>query len=225
MKDRIIPLEGVRNFRDFGGYASRHGGRVRRGRLFRSGHYAEATHDDLKHVRRLGIQLQADLRRPDERGDFGNRVSSWIVRLPLGESDPRKQVEAIRAATRDRKGSHEADAIEALTELMDWLPFDVQNAASRTTNCVVTNVRGPGQPLYLLSARQLAVYGHPPLLENHGLSIGVLSYDGTLCWGLIADADRVPDIALLARHIEQATARLAAAAGLAAREPKTGGAR
>jgi protein-tyrosine phosphatase len=67
MTDRILPLEGVRNFRDFGGYASRHGGRVRRGRLYRSGHYAEATHGDLQQIRALGIAVQADLRRPDER--------------------------------------------------------------------------------------------------------------------------------------------------------------
>ena len=67
MKDRILPLEGVRNFRDFGGYASRHGGHVKQGRLFRSGHYAEATHGDLQQIRQKRIAVQADLRRPDER--------------------------------------------------------------------------------------------------------------------------------------------------------------
>lgn len=168
------------------------------------------------------VSTPVDVRRAHERGEFGNRVSSWIVRLPLGEADPLKQVAAIREATSDQKGLHSADAIEALTELMDWVPFDVQNAASRATNCVVTNVRGPNRPLYLLTARQLAVYGHPPLLENHGLSIGVLSYDGTVCWGLIADADRVPDLALLARQIDDATRALAAAAGIAVRTAQEG---
>ena len=67
MTDRIIPLEGVRNFRDFGGYASKYGGQVKRGHLYRSGHYAEASHADLERIRGLGIHLQADLRRPDER--------------------------------------------------------------------------------------------------------------------------------------------------------------
>ena len=67
MKDRILPFDGVRNFRDFGGYASRHGGTVRKGRLYRSGHYAEATEADLEKIADLGIHLQADLRRPDER--------------------------------------------------------------------------------------------------------------------------------------------------------------
>lgn len=67
MQDRIKPLEGVRNFRDFGGYASSHGGHVRQGLLFRSGHYAEATEADIAAVETFNIGLQVDLRRPDER--------------------------------------------------------------------------------------------------------------------------------------------------------------
>ena len=67
MNDRILPFDGVRNFRDFGGYTSRHGGNVKRGLLFRSGHYGEATEADLEKIAGLGIHLQADLRRPDER--------------------------------------------------------------------------------------------------------------------------------------------------------------
>lgn len=67
MIDRVYKLSGVRNFRDFGGYASSYGGQVRRGVLFRSGHYAEATAEDISAVKDLNIALQADLRRPDER--------------------------------------------------------------------------------------------------------------------------------------------------------------
>ncbi|MEO0884070.1 MAG: tyrosine-protein phosphatase [Pseudomonadota bacterium] len=67
MEKRIKPLEGVRNFRDFGGYASTHGGRVKSDLLFRSGHYGEATDDDIDAVESLGIVFQVDLRRPDER--------------------------------------------------------------------------------------------------------------------------------------------------------------
>jgi len=74
MTERIYTLQGVRNFRDFGGYASRHGGQVKRGRLFRSGHYAEATEEDLRALGALGIHLQADLRRPDERE---RNVARW----------------------------------------------------------------------------------------------------------------------------------------------------
>lgn len=76
MNDRIFPLEGVRNFRDFGGYASRYGGNVKRGLLLRSGHYAEASESDLQAIADLGIHLQADLRRPDERDKQPGRWSA-----------------------------------------------------------------------------------------------------------------------------------------------------
>ena len=64
---RLLGFETIRNFRDFGGYASRYGGQVRTGLLYRSGHHAEASDPDLERMNRLGIHVQADLRRPDER--------------------------------------------------------------------------------------------------------------------------------------------------------------
>ncbi|MEM1106217.1 MAG: tyrosine-protein phosphatase [Pseudomonadota bacterium] len=67
MDNRLFALEGVRNFRDFGGYAAGPGKRVKAGLLFRSGHYDEATEADLEVLAGLPIAFQADLRRPDER--------------------------------------------------------------------------------------------------------------------------------------------------------------
>lgn len=77
MDDRIKPLEGVRNFRDFGGYEGVDGARIRHGKLFRSGHFGEATDNDLAAIDLLTITLQADLRRPDERERHGDK---WPVR-------------------------------------------------------------------------------------------------------------------------------------------------
>ena len=71
---RLLQLEGVRNFRDFGGYPALNGARVKPGLLYRSGHYAEATASDLATLDGLGIALQADLRRPDERE---RQVGRW----------------------------------------------------------------------------------------------------------------------------------------------------
>ena len=60
-------LEGVVNFRDFGGAPTRDGRRVRRGRLFRSGHHGEATEADLAALAALDLGLLVDLRRTHER--------------------------------------------------------------------------------------------------------------------------------------------------------------
>jgi protein-tyrosine phosphatase len=73
MRDRIVELDGVRNFRDFGGYATASGGRVARGRLFRSAHFAEVSAKDLQVLEKLGVSLLVDLRRPEEREMEPNR--------------------------------------------------------------------------------------------------------------------------------------------------------
>lgn len=73
---RIPALEGACNFRDFGGYATRDGRRLRVGRFFRSGAMHRFTEGDRRAVSACGVRLVCDLRRPDERErqpnpDFG----------------------------------------------------------------------------------------------------------------------------------------------------------
>lgn len=67
MTDRIIPFQGVLNFRDFGGYATPNGGRIKSGRLYRSAHHGRATDADLDAIAALGVTVIVDLRRPNER--------------------------------------------------------------------------------------------------------------------------------------------------------------
>jgi protein-tyrosine phosphatase len=60
-------LEGVSNFRDFGGHLARHGRRVRRGQLFRSNKLSGLTSSDQERLTGLGIRTIFDLRLEDER--------------------------------------------------------------------------------------------------------------------------------------------------------------
>ncbi|MCI3134221.1 tyrosine-protein phosphatase [Phenylobacterium aquaticum] len=64
---RHIPLEGVENFRDFGGYDTACGRGLKRGVLYRSANHANATEADLATMRDLGVEVIVDLRRPLER--------------------------------------------------------------------------------------------------------------------------------------------------------------
>jgi protein-tyrosine phosphatase len=73
MKDRVLPLDRVLNFRDFGGYDTADGGRVARGRLYRSAHFSEASDDDMAKLDALGVAVVVDLRRPEERVREPNR--------------------------------------------------------------------------------------------------------------------------------------------------------
>ncbi|BDU72878.1 tyrosine-protein phosphatase [Mesoterricola silvestris] len=72
--DRHLPLEGVRNFRDLGGYRG-HGGRsVAWGRLFRSGRLSGLTDGDRRRVGALGLDLVLDFR---QRSECALEPSAW----------------------------------------------------------------------------------------------------------------------------------------------------
>jgi diacylglycerol O-acyltransferase len=73
-------------------------------------------------------------------------------------------------------------------------------------------VPGPQYPLYLVGAKVLAMYPQPPLLPNVGLSIGLVSYDGTLYWGFCADPERVPDLDYFVEKVSAAADALERAA-------------
>lgn len=63
----MIALQGVDNFRDFGGYPTAGGRRLREGLLYRSASHARATEADLEAIAALRIGLVVDLRRQGER--------------------------------------------------------------------------------------------------------------------------------------------------------------
>ncbi|HEY3814650.1 MAG TPA: tyrosine-protein phosphatase [Caulobacteraceae bacterium] len=87
MNERLIPLEGVENFRDFGGYATASGARLREGKLFRSGHYNRATDTDLQRLDALGIATVVDLRRASERADQPSRRAPGFAGLVIENPD------------------------------------------------------------------------------------------------------------------------------------------
>lgn len=65
--DRVLELQGVHNFRDFGGYGVAGGGRLKRGLLWRSGQHFSATDGDLEVIAALGLADVFDLRSSKER--------------------------------------------------------------------------------------------------------------------------------------------------------------
>lgn len=63
---RIPPFDAAVNFRDFGGYRTADGRRVRWGCLFRSGHLSTLSVADQEYLGALDIRLICDLRREEE---------------------------------------------------------------------------------------------------------------------------------------------------------------
>ena len=67
VRNRVLNLDGVHNFRDYGGYPVSGGGRLKRGVLWRSGQHVRASDADLERITEIGLVSVFDLRNPRER--------------------------------------------------------------------------------------------------------------------------------------------------------------
>jgi len=170
------------------------------------------------------VSAPVSVRSDHERSSMGNRVSSWIIQLPLDEADPRKQVERIRAATQDLKRSNQALGVDTIMKMAEFTPSMLMSlgvrAASGPINMIVTNVPGPQFPLYLLGAELQSLYPMVPLLDGTGVGIALFSYNGKLCWGFNGDFEMMPDMKALVRATADAFERLARAAGVSLDPPQ-----
>jgi diacylglycerol O-acyltransferase len=146
------------------------------------------------------VMAPVSVRSGDEHRMPGNRVSAWMLDLPIAERDPRRRLAKIRESTTRLKETKQALGAEILTRVGEWTPSTLLSLGAQMLtralpfNLVVTNVPGPQVPLYMLGAKMLDNYGQVPLTDYLGLGIVLFSYAGKLCWGFTGDWDLVPDL-------------------------------
>jgi len=180
-------------------------GAVRRD-LQRRGH-------DLREVR-FRVLAPVSVRDEEERGALGNRVSLWVIDLPVDQADPRRRLARIRRQTAELKRSRSALGAKLLAEVAEWTSSTLLSLGAQAAmqlpafNAIVTNVPGPQIPLYLAGARLLEAYPVAPLFDNVCLNVALISYGGRLFWGLNADYDRAAELAALRADLEVAFAEL-----------------
>jgi len=130
MKHRVYTFDGVRNFRDFGGYSGFDGRKIRTGVLFRSAQFGEATPADMEKLDQLNIKVQADLRRPDERERHGHRWPSQGVRVLNSDKGSPSTAPHVRFLTEAA-----VDAAQAEQWMVDYYieaPFRKQHVETFT---------------------------------------------------------------------------------------------
>ncbi len=88
-------MDSIYNFRDFGGYATQQGSRIKTGLLYRSGDLAKASAHDIERLAALGIRTVCDLRTHGERRKHPDRLPEH---------------HAIRTVHIPIKGKHHNDA-------------------------------------------------------------------------------------------------------------------
>jgi WS/DGAT/MGAT family acyltransferase len=176
-----------------------------------------------RHEQPTDVELRAmvpvSIRADIERGALGNRVAAMWAGLPVGITDPVARLHRVAEEMHGVKQSGQAVGAEILTRLSGFAPPTIMAQAARVQarqrlfNLVVTNVPGPQFPLYLLGRELEEIYPMVPLAENTALGIAILSYNGQLNFGLVADYDALADVEMLADELRESIAELAEAAG------------
>jgi WS/DGAT/MGAT family acyltransferase len=168
----------------------------------------------------LKAMVPVSVRSAEQRGALGNRVAAMWAPLPVGKTNPVASFEEIRLAMNDLKESGQAVGAEVLINLAGFAPPTILSQAARLQarqrffNLVVTNVPGPQFPLYLLGRRLKALYPVVPLARRQALGIAIMSYDGHLGFGLLADYDALEQPDLIAKELRRSIKALARAASV-----------
>jgi diacylglycerol O-acyltransferase / wax synthase len=159
--------------------------------------------------------VPVSVREAGDSGEMGNRISTVFVDLPVFGHDVRDRIRAITAQTSELKASAAVRAGSLMLAASGWAPPMVSGMLARALgqvrafNLVVSNVPGPQQPFYLGGVRMREVYPVVPLNpSNQGLSVGVISYDGRVCFGLLADRDLDPPLSTAAAGLVAALGEL-----------------
>jgi diacylglycerol O-acyltransferase / wax synthase len=157
-------------------------------------------------VHDLRVKVPVSLHREGE--DAGNRDSFFALALPLHEADPVERLRQIHAATAERKADHDAEALDAfhhdlarVSPRLDHL-VDRMSRNPRRFALNVSNVPGPRSPVTVLGNPARRLHTLAEIGERHALRVSVVSYAGSLCFGLCADPEIVPGLDVLAAGIE-----------------------
>ena len=178
-------------------------------------------------VRTEGVELRAlvpvSIRGEDERGALGNRIAAMRGPLPVYVDDPVERLAVVRQEMGELKESKQALGAEVIAGLSGFAPPTLLAQASRLNfstrlfNLIVTNVPGPQFPLYLLGREMEQIVPIAFLPEDHALAIAIMSYNGKVDFGLLADYDAMPDLDAVAAHLEESLAELLETARAAGR--------
>jgi WS/DGAT/MGAT family acyltransferase len=181
----------------------------------------------------LVAMVPVSVRTEDQKGAMGNQVSGMLVALGTDIDDPLERLHAIAAATTAAKDQERS---VSATTLVNWAEFMAPAVAARAArllsstavidrfgsifNVTISNVPGPDFPLYSAGAKLLNLYPMGPVADGMALNMTVMSYLGTVHFGLVACRETVPDLWDLARGIEEALGELTKAVKPSARSAR-----
>ncbi|MCW2720513.1 wax ester/triacylglycerol synthase family O-acyltransferase [Pseudonocardia sp.] len=162
----------------------------------------------------LSVRGEPDV--PSSVGTLGNRVSSFLVDLPVGEPSPVVRLHHVTYAMREHTSTGQSVGADTLVRIGGFAPPTLHALGARAAsgiskrifNLVVTNVPGPQFPLYAAGAQMLEMFPVVPLAKGQALAIGLTSYNGGVYYGFNGDRDAMADVDVLAGMVGESLEEL-----------------
>ena len=145
----------------------------------------------------LRATVPVNLRDPANAGSLGNRFGLVFLDLPIGLRDPLARVGEVAANMAGLKSSYQPmltlGMMATLGVLGDQAERLTVDLLSSKATLVASNVPGPRKQVFIAGSRISQLMFWVPQSGRIGLGISILSYNGQVQFGLIADRKRVPD--------------------------------
>jgi WS/DGAT/MGAT family acyltransferase len=153
-----------------------------------------------------------NLRKPGGPLRLGNEFSLLYLSLPVSLPEAERRLAAVKQRMDRLKQSPEPLVVYQVLNLLGVAPGEVARQAvdwfAQKASCVLTNVPGPRQTLYLTGRPIDRILFWVPHSGDISMGISVLSYAGTVIIGIDVDEALVPNPERIIVHFQQAFAEL-----------------
>ena len=172
-----------------------------------------AQHGDSVEALEVRVLVPVNLREAGDEQQLGNRFGMVTLLLPVGMENPLERVFEVKRRMAALKDSYQPTVTLGLLGALGYAPKLVQQQvldmlAAKVT-AVMTNVPGPQQRLYLAGASLKQQMFWVPQSGDIGVGVSILSYAGSVQFGVITDKRLVADPEKILRHVGPELKKLA----------------
>lgn len=170
------------------------------------GAYLRASGSDV-----TGLSIRAavpvNLRPLHEPPTLGNQFGLVFAPLPLGIDNPYERIFAVHTQMQELRQSQQPLMSIVLLSVLGLAPKALQQPAvdllSNKASLVMSNVPGPRAALRICGEELIDVLFWVPQSGNIGVGVSVLTYNGRIHFGVIADRNLIAEPQRITREFEK----------------------
>jgi len=148
-----------------------------------------------EHIHELRVAMPISQRGEDDPAG-GNHVSVMRFVLPVDSPTPGDRIRAMHSAVEHVRAERSLGHTETIAGFLNLMPKGVIGAMLKGVDFLASNVPGVPVPIWLEGSRVEQFFPFGPTAGS-AVNITLMSYAGSCCIGVNADAEAIPDADVL----------------------------